>query len=158
MELKTVIYIDINTQTKFTISDEKTLHQTLSGLWSQIYKLKHSHPIFCLEHRLVGTIDGCRVQSVPDTGKKLSIYVADNCETKDGKVFSCGGAGGDNNNTYSTFGFIGDGTTIPRFLPVLILENVKYIAIGSYSSFAIDKNGTLYGWGLNNAEEMLLYF
>lgn len=78
--------------------------------------------------------------------------------TKDGKVFSCGGAGGDNNNTYSTFGFIGDGTTIPRFLPVLILENIKYIAIGSYSSFAIDKNGTLYGWGLNNAEEMLLYF
>ena len=41
---------------------------------------------------------------------------------------------------------------------ILDLENVKYIAIGSYSSFAIDKNGTLYGWGLNNAEEMLLYF
>lgn len=94
MELKTVIYIDINTQTKFTISDEKTLHQTLSGLWSQIYKLKHSHPIFCLEHRLVGTIDGCRVQSVPDTGKKLSIYVADNCETKDGKVFVSNGIDG----------------------------------------------------------------
>lgn len=94
MELKTVIYIDINTQTKFTISDEKTLHQTLSGLWSKIYKLKHSHPIFCLEHRLVGTIDGCRVQSVPDTGKKLPIYVADNCETKDGKVFVSNGIDG----------------------------------------------------------------
>ena len=78
--------------------------------------------------------------------------------TKDGKLYSCGGAGGDSKSTYSIFGFIGDGTTSPRLSPVLILENIQSVSVGSYTSFAIDKNGILYGWGLNNADEMLLFY
>lgn len=78
--------------------------------------------------------------------------------TNEGKLYSCGGAGGNSESTYSSFGFIGDGTTSPCLTPVLILENIQFVAVGSYTSFAIDKNGILYGWGLNNADEMLLYY
>ena len=38
------------------------------------------------------------------------------------------------------------------------LENIQSVSVGSYTSFAIDKNGILYGWGLNNADEMLLFY
>lgn len=60
--------------------------------------------------------------------------------------------------SFSKFGFIGDGTTEPRLTPIHIMDNIVQIAIGEYTSFAIDNEGTLWGWGLNNMDDMLLYF
>jgi alpha-tubulin suppressor-like RCC1 family protein len=51
---------------------------------------------------------------------------------------------------YNNYGQLGDGTTNTAPLPIMIGTNRDWaqIAAGDFSSFALKKNGTLWGWGV----------
>jgi len=56
------------------------------------------------------------------------------------------GAGG---SDWGINGFIGDGTSEARLLPVMIMENVIYAVAGPSHSLAITADGVLWAWGEN---------
>lgn len=62
--------------------------------------------------------------------------------TTSGKVFAWGA---------NDFGQIGDGTTIPRFIPVEILglSDIVSISAGASHNLALKKDGTVWAWGYN---------
>lgn len=78
----------------------------------------------------------------------------------DGSLYVSGGYGPETTKygKYADLGFIGDGSTEPRLTPVFIMDNIEQVEVGKYTSFAIDSNGSLWGWGLNNMTDMLLYY
>lgn len=78
--------------------------------------------------------------------------------TLDGKVYSCGGDGGSSLENYSSFGFIGNGSLEPQNRPVFIMDNIANVAVSDFTSFAVDNDGNLWAWGLNNDNELLLFY
>ena len=57
----------------------------------------------------------------------------------------------------NTVGQLGDNSTTQRVTPVSVLGAVKtFCQIGAslYTSFGIDKNGTIWGWGLNDVGQI----
>ncbi|MBQ0167318.1 MAG: hypothetical protein KBT02_09465 [Treponema sp.] len=78
--------------------------------------------------------------------------------SNDGKLYSCGGNCKILDTYLSTFGFIGDGTGEPSLEPKYIMDNIDFITTSDYSSFAIDNNGNLWAWGLNNNTSDLLFY
>ena len=49
-------------------------------------------------------------------------------------------------------GQLGDGTTVQRFSPVHIMDNIVSVAAGRNNTFALDTSGRLWGWGRNTVE------
>lgn len=66
---------------------------------------------------------------------------------KDNTLLSCGG-GSDFN-----YGSIGNGTKLASYEPQKIMDNVKSFSVGDYYSLIILADNTLWGFGLNNANE-----
>ena len=67
---------------------------------------------------------------------------------KNGKIWTWGS---------SLRGELGDNTTVSKFTPVSILGATKTfckITAAGYSTHAIDKNGLVWGWGLNNTGQI----
>ena len=76
----------------------------------------------------------------------------------DGSLYSCGGIfGKPNSTTYSYMGFLGDGSGKPQLMPVKIAENVILGAVSDFTTFFITEDGSLWGCGLNNYDETVLY-
>ncbi|HOI91526.1 MAG TPA: hypothetical protein PLK28_13575 [Candidatus Rifleibacterium sp.] len=92
------------------------------------------------------------ITSFPPTGEKLRTIAAGRehglALTESGKVYSWG------NNTNGQLGRTTSGTTnrTPGQIPATSFNNKKItgIAAGSYHSLAIDEDGKVYGWGLQN--------
>ena len=63
----------------------------------------------------------------------------------DGSLWAWGsqGLGGDE-------GLIGDGTTINRYSPVKIMDDVVQVSAGYYHTMAVKVDGSLWGWGENS--------
>ena len=84
-----------------------------------------------------------------------SYYSAHSSTTaldSNGQVYSWG---------YNNYGQLGDGTTTNRTSPVLISatgvlagKTIKAIAKGHYSTNALDSNGKVYSWGLNDSGQL----
>jgi LAS superfamily LD-carboxypeptidase LdcB len=51
-------------------------------------------------------------------------------------------------------GRLGDGTTEDRLSPVWVMDDVKYVSLGSHHTMAIKNDGTLWAWGSNNAGQL----
>lgn len=76
----------------------------------------------------------------------------------DGGLYSCGGIfGKPDSSTYSYMGFLGDGSGKPQLTPIKIAENVIWGAVSDFTTFFIKEDGTLWGCGLNNYDETVLY-
>ena len=92
------------------------------------------------------------ITNFPPTGEKLRTVAAGRehglALTESGKVYSWG------NNTNGQLGRTTSGTTnrTPGQIPAASFNNKKItgIAAGSYHSLAIDEDGKVYGWGLQN--------
>lgn len=77
---------------------------------------------------------------------------------ENGALFSCGGKFSDKQmNAYSYMGFIGDGSGEPQLSPVEIAEDVIFCSVSNFTSFFIKKDGSLWGCGLNNYDESILF-
>lgn len=71
--------------------------------------------------------------------------------TNDYKLYACGGG-------HCNFGANGNGSKDRIDYPVLIMEDVKDFSISNYHSMVIKNDDTLWGFGLNNIDEMELYY
>ncbi len=50
---------------------------------------------------------------------------------------------------YNGYGHVGDGSTVNRTSPTLVVGNVKQMALGEITTYALRNNGTVYSWGYN---------
>ena len=58
---------------------------------------------------------------------------------------------------HNNYGQLGNGTTENKMIPNEIVINESYFvktSIGTYSSFAIDRDGKIWSWGNNNCEQL----
>ena len=73
--------------------------------------------------------------------------------TTDGTLWGWGGAGSrmiDHRN----FGQVGDGTRIPRYSPVKVMDDVIAVSAGGDHAIAITTDNSLWAWGNNSVGQL----
>lgn len=100
-----------------------------------------------------GSSDGSRTpQAVNGFSSRVTSVAAGSYHSlavQNGYVFAWG---------YNAEGQVGDGTTTDRTTPVQIdatdLHDIKAVAAGAFSSYALAADGSVWGWGYANAGEL----